>query len=95
MYRRFFETTNGIDGIFVHDPSTVAYLLEPGLFTTTAWPIRVETESFSRGKTWPNLGDTDDAAPPAWRGRPLVDVCTDVDSDGVVQLILASLTDPT
>ncbi len=95
LYRRFFETTNGIDGIFVHDPSTVAYLLEPGLFTTTAWPIRVETESFSRGKTWPNLGDTDDAAPPAWRGRPLVDVCTDVDSDGVVQLILASLTDPT
>ncbi|MEM7326574.1 MAG: nucleoside hydrolase [Actinomycetota bacterium] len=86
-YRNFFEATNGIDGIYVHDPSTVAYLVEPEAFTTNAWPVRVETESFSRGKTWPNLGDTDEAAPPAWQGRPLVDVCTGVDADRVLQLV--------
>lgn len=87
LYRSFFEARMGIDGIFVHDPCTVAFLLEPDIFTTAAWPIRVETESFSRGKTWPNQGNTDDAAPPAWRGRPAVDVCTGVDSSQVVELL--------
>lgn len=92
LYRAFFEATNHIDGIYVHDPSTVAYLLEPDIFTTNQWPVRVETESFSRGKTWPNMGDTDDAAPPAWRGRPLVNVCTGVDGGRVVELLAARLT---
>ncbi|MEL6983478.1 MAG: nucleoside hydrolase, partial [Actinomycetota bacterium] len=84
--------TNGIDGIYVHDPSTVAYLLAPDAFTTNSWPIRVETESISRGKTWPNLGDTDEAAPPAWRGRPRINVCTGVDHDRVLELVEARLT---
>jgi inosine-uridine nucleoside N-ribohydrolase len=92
LYRNFFETTNRTDGIFLHDPSTVAYLLDPEAFTTQAWPIRVETESISRGKTWPNLGNTDEAAPPAWQGRPLINVCTDVDADRVLQLVEGRLT---
>ncbi len=92
LYRAFFEATNNIDGIYVHDPSTVAYLLEPDIFTTDHWPVRVETESFSRGKTWPNMGDTDDAAPPAWRGRPVVNVCTGVNGDRVVELLADRLT---
>lgn len=87
LYRSFFEGIKDIDGIYVHDPTTVAYLLEPESFTVEQWSIRVETESFSRGKTWPNLGDTDDAAPPAWRSRPLVDVCTGVDSERVRALV--------
>ena len=87
LYRNFFETRNHLDGIFVHDPSAVAYLLDPDAFVTSQWPIRVETESFSRGKTWPNMGDTDDSAPPAWRGRPAVNVCTGVDSSWVLRLV--------
>jgi purine nucleosidase len=86
-YYRFFEGRLGIKGIYVHDPSTVAYLLDPSLFGTHAWPLRVETESFSRGKTWPNIGDTDDAAPLPWRGRPLVNLCTSVDAEGVVAMV--------
>jgi purine nucleosidase len=92
LYRDFFETRNHIDGIFVHDPSAVAYLLDPDAFVTSHWPIRVETESFSRGKTWPNMGDTDDSAPPAWRGRPAVNVCTGVDSSWVLRLVEERLT---
>ena len=91
-YQRFYQATNGIDGIFVHDPSTVAFLLDPDAFTTQAWPVRVETESFSRGKTWPNLGNTDDETPPAWRGRPTVAVCTAVDGRRVVDLVVDRLT---
>jgi inosine-uridine nucleoside N-ribohydrolase len=62
-YRTFFERTNGTDGIFLHDPAAVAALLAPELFVTRARPVRVETLGISRGKTWPNLGDTDDASP--------------------------------
>jgi len=92
LYRDFFEARMQTDGIFVHDPSTVAFLLEPDAFTTAEWPIRVETESFSRGKTWPNLANTDDAAPPAWRGRPTVKVCTGVDGARVATIIEDLLT---
>jgi len=87
LYQDFFEARMGIDGIFVHDPTTIAYLLDPEAFTTEAWPIRVETESFSRGKTWPNIGNTDESTPPAWHGRPSVNVCTQVDSQRVVDLV--------
>jgi inosine-uridine nucleoside N-ribohydrolase len=91
-YRAFFETRNGIDGIYLHDPTAVAYLVDPGAFTTSRWPVRVETESFSRGKTWPNLGGTDDAAPAAWQGRPAVNVCTGVDAARVLDLVEQRLT---
>ncbi|MBN4047411.1 nucleoside hydrolase [Acidimicrobiaceae bacterium AH-315-P05] len=91
LYRNFFETMTGIDGIYLHDPSTVAYLLDPHAFTVQRWPIRVETESFSRGKTWPNLGETDDAAPAPWLGRPLIDVCTGVDADRVIAMVVERL----
>lgn len=91
-YRRFFESNNGTDGIYVHDPTTVAYLVDPTLFETRSWSIRVETESFSRGKTWPNLADTDERTPPAWRGRPPVDVAVEVDAAAVADLVEARLS---
>jgi purine nucleosidase len=87
LYRSFFEATNGLDGIYVHDPTAVAYLLDPDAFTVSRWPIRVETQGISRGKTWPSLGDTDDATPEPWRHRPFVDVCVDVDAARVTALV--------
>jgi inosine-uridine nucleoside N-ribohydrolase len=92
LYRGFLEKVNGLDGIYLHDPSAVAYLLAPGLFRTERWPVRVETHGISRGKTWPSIGDTDDAAPAAWRGRPLVNVCVGVDVPGVLDLITGRLS---
>ena len=91
FYQSFFENTNHIDGIFSHDPTAVAYLLNNDLFALQHWPLRVETEGFSRGKTWPSLGDTDDSAPAAWRNRPKVSIATSVDSAAVVKLILDRL----
>jgi purine nucleosidase len=91
LYRAFFERTNRLDGIYLHDPSAVAYLIDPGLFRTEAWPIRVETQGMSRGKTWPSLGDTDDAAPAAWAGRPRVDVCIEVDAPRLIEIVLDRL----
>ena len=92
LYRRFLERVSDIDGIYLHDPTAAAYLLAPSLFRTERWPIRVETQGFSRGKTWPSLGDTDDEAPAAWQHRPLVNVCVDVDAAAVVDLVSRRLS---
>jgi purine nucleosidase len=105
IYKTFTEQGSGHRGVFLHDPGAVAYLLAPELFTTHAWPIRVETQGMSRGKTWPNVGtaNTDDndqfpdreshlvdhRAP--WRNRPLVNVCTEVDGPAAVSLIATRL----
>lgn len=91
LYQSFFERTNGIDGIFAHDPSVIAWLLDPDLFSTRALPIRVERHGISRGKTWPSLGDTDDACPAPWINRTLVDVATDVRGELVADLVVERL----
>jgi purine nucleosidase len=92
LYRSFFAHTNGLDGIYVHDPTAVVYLLDPASFAVSRWPVRVETQGISRGKTWPSLGDTDDSTPAPWLGRPVVDVCVDVESARVVDEILRRLS---
>ncbi len=91
-YRRFFEKTNGLDGIYLHDPTAVVYLLEPGLFRTRRCPLRAETEGMSRGKTWPSFGNTDDSTPAPWRDRPLVNICTEVASQSVIDLVVDALS---
>ena len=88
LYRDFFERVNGIDGIYMHDPTAVAYLIAPQLFTIQKCPVRVETEGFSRGKTWPSLGDTDDEVPAAWQNRPDVSICMGVDDRAVLDLFM-------
>jgi inosine-uridine nucleoside N-ribohydrolase len=87
LYHRFLQRASGIEGIYLHDPSAAAYLLDPSLFRTERWPVRVETQGFSRGKTWPHVGGTDDETPAPWRNRPLVNVCVDVDANGVLDLV--------
>jgi len=90
-YRQFFEASYQCDGIFVHDSSAVAYLIDPTLFTVQRWPVRVETGGlFSRGKTWP-LASKTDHLPPEWEGRPLVNVPTLVDGRRLVDLMLSRI----
>ena len=88
-YRRYFESSYGIQGIYVHDSSAIAYLIDPTLFRTERWPLRVETQGISRGKTWPGNGER---PLPPWEGRPLVTCCVDVDGARLVDLELARLT---
>ncbi|MCY3717443.1 MAG: nucleoside hydrolase [Chloroflexi bacterium] len=82
-YRHYFEANYDAQGIFVHDSSAIAYLLQPELFQTRRWPMRVETEGIGRGKTLPATGGR---ILPAWADRPLVNVCVDVDGAAVVAL---------
>jgi inosine-uridine nucleoside N-ribohydrolase len=92
FYRDFYRDRVGIEGIYVHDSSAIAYLVAPELFTTEQWPIRVDcTDGISRGKTWPALGDTDEHRLAAWHGRPAVNVCIGVEGPAVVDLELATM----
>ncbi|MBN1680219.1 MAG: nucleoside hydrolase [Anaerolineae bacterium] len=90
FYRAYFERSfSGVKGIYVHDSSAIAYVIDPTLFEVERWPIRVATQGISRGKTWPALPGV---TGPAWEGRPLVNVCVGVDADRVVALELDRLT---
>lgn len=82
-YRNYFESNYSAKGIFVHDSSAIAYLIDPSLFETKRWAIRVGTQGLGRGKTWPALGRH---ILPAWQNRPLVKVCVGVDGARVVAL---------
>jgi len=98
FYQSFFETTYShrkLQGIYVHDSSAIAYLIDPDLFEVKRWPIRVETEGLGRGKTWPAIPSSADQGaqvPEPWRDRPLVNVCVGVDGARVVELELGRLT---
>lgn len=83
VYQEYFEGFYGCDGIFVHDSSAVAYVIDPTLFKTEQWAIRVETTGISKGKTWPSIGER---VLPPWENRPLVNVCVEVDSERLVRL---------
>ena len=87
-YRNYFEANYDAEGIFVHDSSAIAYVIDPGLFTVRSWPIRVGTQGLGRGKTWPATGGR---ILPAWEGRPLVNVCIGVEGERLVGLAAARL----
>ncbi|MDL1899240.1 nucleoside hydrolase [Anaerolineae bacterium CFX9] len=86
VYIDFFESTYNTDGIFVHDSSAIAYLIDPTLFTVVQSAVRVDTDSgISRGKTWPNLGERPRAP---WEGRPKVNICVAVEGERLLDLEL-------
>ena len=71
--------------IHTHDPSAIAYLLNPDLFHTEVVSIFVESEGRCKGQTiadWHNQ----------WESRPEVEVCMNVDGEGVLGLIEEYLT---
>lgn len=93
VYQHYFERFfPGMDGIYVHDSSAIAYLIDPTLFTVQRWPVRVETQGISQGKTWPDVGPGDRDRLLPWQNRPLVNVCVEVDAPRLLELELGRLT---
>ena len=89
-YQSYFESNYDAKGIFVHDSSAIAYLIDPSLFKTEQWPIRVGAAGLGRGKTWPAWGKR---LPPPWQHRPAVNVCVDVDGRRLVRMETERLRD--
>jgi inosine-uridine nucleoside N-ribohydrolase len=89
FYRKFVD-----DGFHLHDPTALACVINPDLFQTEEWPIRVEGDGIGRGKTWPLTNPTriDQSGYEPWRGRPPVTVCVAVDADPIAQMTLQRIT---
>ena len=91
FYQGFYRDRLGLDGICVHDSSTISYLLAPQLYTSVEYPVRVDIgNSVCRGKTQTALRDSDHET--AWHGRRAVRILTGVDSRAVVELELERLS---
>jgi purine nucleosidase len=84
-YQNYFEGTFGMTGIHTHDPSAIAYLIDPKLFRTEHWPIFVETEGHCMGQTVPDYRNR-------WGKLPPSNVCLGVDAPAVLDLIKERLT---
>lgn len=81
----------GVEGMYVHDSSAVAYVIDPDLFSLRQGTIRVATSGIGAGQTI--LRDPQTWYPKgAWDERPLQSVCDGVDSNRVKALLLTCLT---
>ncbi len=90
FYQQFYKDRLDLDGICVHDSSTISYLLAPELYTWSEYPIRVDIgNSVCRGKTQTAARISDHES--AWNGRRAVRILTGVDSRAVVELELQTL----
>jgi purine nucleosidase len=89
LYLKFNRESSGIDGYYIHDPSAIVYLTHPELFTVGEYPVRVETQGISAGKTWPSTARHH--THPDWTGRPKAAICTAVNANAVLKIILERL----
>ena len=85
FYLDFHKDSEGMDAMFVHDSSAVAYLLDPSLFTVRRGPIRVVCDGIAVGQTI-QKPDRKKTTPPAWRDRPSQTVCVGVDAQRLLDL---------
>ena len=91
FYLGFHKTVEDMDGMFTHDPSAVAYMMDPSLFTTRRGPIRVVTEGIAVGQTI-QKPDRKKRTPPAWQGRPSQTICIGVDAPRLLDLYYRTVT---
>lgn len=88
-YRRFHQKYYDADVIFVHDSTTITYLLNPGIFRTIQRPIRVELTGLGRGKTWLAFGRSDQET--EWQNRQAVTVAVEVEVKEAIRMELERL----
>ena len=94
FYMDFYQQTyHGLTGMHVHDPSAVAYVVDPSLFTTLPAPVRVITDGIAAGLTLPD-GHQQWDTPNGWTDQPLTNICIDVDSPRLLNLYRTYITRP-
>lgn len=84
-YEQFHQQTAQIEGLYTHDPSAVAYLVAPHLYTTRKGPVRVVTEGLTAGQTL-QKPLTLSVPAPDWDTRPACTVCVGVDEVAMLAL---------
>ncbi|MCV2371213.1 nucleoside hydrolase [Roseateles oligotrophus] len=84
-YQDFYQACAGIDGIYAHDASAIAYAIEPEAFTLRSGPVRVVTDGIARGQTIQDFRKLSLAQTP-WSGCPAQQVCIGVQAERVLAL---------
>ncbi|RME76260.1 MAG: nucleoside hydrolase [Chloroflexi bacterium] len=81
FHRRYYN----LNGAHTHDPSAIACVVDPSLFTTFRGPVRVVTEGIAAGQT---ILDRHQQwfEPTPWSNRPPVKVCLGVDAPRLLAL---------
>lgn len=93
FYQQYHTQTYDLHGCHTHDPSTIAYLIDPTLFTVQSGPVRVLTEGLAQGQTLLDQRQRWDSSN-GWTERPVVDVCVEVASERLLDLYKARMTQP-
>lgn len=85
FYLDFHHRVHQMYAAHTHDPSAIAYLIDPTLFQTQRGVIRVLTEGIARGQT---LMDRRGhwSRPNEWSTHPPINVCLDVDAERLLAL---------
>ncbi|MDD1781094.1 nucleoside hydrolase [Enterovibrio sp. ZSDZ35] len=91
FYLAFYKERMGVNGCFVHDPSAIAYVIDPSLFEVRNGPIRVVCEGPAEGMTLQKYRDTKHKTD-AWKDKPAQNVAISVNDNALLDLFLDSMT---
>ena len=86
FYQAYHQQWHNMNGaIHTHDPSAIAYLIEPTLFKTKMMPVFIEVDGKCAGDTVPDPHHM-------WIDHPLTNVCLEVDTPRLLALYHERLT---
>ncbi|WP_318485032.1 nucleoside hydrolase [Photobacterium leiognathi] len=89
-YLKFYSEKVGMNGCHVHDPSAIAYVIQPSLFKTRRGPIRVVTDGPAEGMTIQKV-DQRNYMNDEWHLFPAQQVGVEVDNKTLLSLYRETL----
>ena len=92
FYRDFYRSVGVTDGFYAHDPTAMAFVIDPSLFRTEKRAVRVVTEGMAIGEV---IAATERhySQPGPWFGIPKAFITVEVDSQGVLDLFERTVTE--
>ncbi|KAL3675421.1 hypothetical protein R1sor_025369 [Riccia sorocarpa] len=94
FYMYWHVTSDGVDGIFLHDPTCMAAVLDPSLVTYRTGVVRVETQGICAGLTLLDMGLKGWNSSNLWMHQPPIKVGWTVEANRVKELVKNLLTKP-
>ncbi|NAZ95721.1 nucleoside hydrolase [Vibrio toranzoniae] len=89
-YLKFYSEKVGMEGCHVHDPSAIAYVIQPSLFTCRSGSVRVVTDGPAEGMTI-QKGDQRKYMNDEWSPFPAQKVGVKVDDNALLSLYRETL----
>ncbi|MED6161599.1 Uridine nucleosidase 1 [Stylosanthes scabra] len=94
FYRDWHVKSDGVHGIFLHDPVSFVAVVRPDLFTYKKGVVRVETQGICTGHTLMDQGLKQWNSSNPWTGYSPVSVAWTVDVEGVLNYVRELLMKP-